>query len=193
MVTVRPPAFDWDARIRWAPGLTMFVRDVYGTGIGRLHATAFGLVTVVDQHGTPEMAQGELMRYLAEAVWYPTALLPSQGVRCDPIDDARARASLTDSDTNVSLEFRFDQEGLVTSIWAPARYRDGNGARCLPPGKRDWARVHGRQACGFRCKARSSGNCPEGPCRTGAAASRRSPMSWHDRGGWLGREGSRRA
>jgi hypothetical protein len=49
----------------------------------------------VDQRGTPEPAQVELMRYLAKAVWYPTALLPRQGVRWDLIDEATARASLT--------------------------------------------------------------------------------------------------
>jgi hypothetical protein len=133
MVTLRPPVFDWDARIRWAPGLTMFVRDAYGAGTGTLHAAAFGLISVVDQRGTPELARGELMRYLAEAVWYPTALLPSQGVRWEPIDEVSARASLTDSDTNVSLEFRFDQEGLVTSIWSPARSRDVNGVPTPTP------------------------------------------------------------
>jgi hypothetical protein len=133
MVTIRPPAFDWDARIRWAPGLTMFVRDAYGAGTGTLRAAAFGLITVVDQRGTPELAQGELMRYLAEAVWYPTALLPSQGVRWEPIDDARARASPTDGSTSVSLEFRFDQEGFVTSVWSPARPRDVNGVPTPTP------------------------------------------------------------
>ena len=28
-----------------------------------------------------ELQQGEFMRYFMEALWYPTALLPSQGVR----------------------------------------------------------------------------------------------------------------
>lgn len=71
MVTVQPPAFDWDARIAWAPGVKMFVRDAYAAGTGILHAAVFGVLTVADRRGTPEMAQGELMRYLAEAVWYP--------------------------------------------------------------------------------------------------------------------------
>jgi hypothetical protein len=59
------------------------------------HPARGRLITVVDQRGTPEPAQVELMRYLAKAVWYPTTLLPRQGVRWDLIDEATARASLT--------------------------------------------------------------------------------------------------
>jgi hypothetical protein len=64
------------------------------------------------------------VQLLAEAVWYPTALLPSQGVHWDPMDDSSARVSLTDGNTSVALEFRFKPEGFVTSVWSPARYRD---------------------------------------------------------------------
>ena len=40
------------------------------------------------------MAEGELMRFLAEAAWYPTALLPSQGVRWQGADERSAFATL---------------------------------------------------------------------------------------------------
>lgn len=59
------------------PGLPVRVHDAYITGEGMLHASLFGLVSVADQRGTPEMAQGELLRFFAEDTWYPTALLPS--------------------------------------------------------------------------------------------------------------------
>lgn len=120
--TTRPPGFDWDARIRMAPGLTAFVHDAYAAGEGMLHAEALGLVTLADVRGTPATAEGELVRYLAEAAWYPTALLPNQGVRWEAMDDSAARATLTDGTTTVSLEFRFDSEGLITSLKAASRY-----------------------------------------------------------------------
>jgi hypothetical protein len=63
------------------PGLPVRVHDAYVAGEGRLHATLLALITLADLRGTREMAEGELMRFLAEAPWYPTALLPSQGVR----------------------------------------------------------------------------------------------------------------
>lgn len=80
-VITQRPGFDWKARIAMLPGLTVRVHDAYIAGAGILNASLFGLVSLADQRGTPEMAQGELMRWAAEAAWYPTALLPSQGVQ----------------------------------------------------------------------------------------------------------------
>ncbi|MFZ0106317.1 MAG: DUF6544 family protein, partial [Thiobacillus sp.] len=80
-VVTRRPGFDWDARIRVMPGLTVKVHDAYVGGEGILHASLAGLFAVAELRGSGEIAEGELMRFLAEAAWYPTALLPSQGVR----------------------------------------------------------------------------------------------------------------
>jgi hypothetical protein len=116
--------FDWDARIRTAPGLTVFVHDTYLLGAGNLQASLLGLFTVANMHNTPELNQGELLRFLAETPWYPTSLLPSQGVRWEAIDDHSARGTLTDGATTVSLVFRFNAEGAIATIRAEARYRD---------------------------------------------------------------------
>ncbi len=121
-VTQRP-GFDWDARIALAPGLHVFVHDAYRAGEGILHGALLGLVTVADLKGTAEVAQGELMRFLAEAAWYPTALLPSQGVQWEAVDDQSAQATLTDGATTVRLIFRFNQEGLLIGMETPARSR----------------------------------------------------------------------
>lgn len=129
----RRAGFDWDGRIAMAPGLNVFVHDAYVAGEGLLHAELLGLVTLADIRATPEVARGELMRFLAEAVWYPTALLPSQGVRWEAIDDLSARATLTDGATTVSLDFRFDAEGLVSGVRAAARHRTVNGALVATP------------------------------------------------------------
>ena len=122
IATARPAGFVWDARIRMAPGVTAFVHDAYLAGEGILHAEALGLVTVADLRGTSAAAQGELLRYFAETAWYPTRLLPSQGVRWEAMDDSTARGTLTDGGTTVSLEFLFNSEGLITSVNAASRY-----------------------------------------------------------------------
>lgn len=127
------PGFDWDGCIAMAPGLDVFVHDAYVAGEGILHAELLGLVTLADIRGTPEAAQGELMRFLAEAAWYPTALLPSQGVRWEAIDNMSARATLTDGATTASLDFHFDAEGLINGVRAVARYRTVNGVLLATP------------------------------------------------------------
>ena len=92
-------------------------------GEGTLHPSLLGFVTLADVRGTPEVAEGELIRFFAEAAWYPTALLPSQGVRWEAIKDTSAHGTLTHCATTVSLVFRFNTEGLISTVRAEARYR----------------------------------------------------------------------
>ena len=129
--TTSPPGFDWAACVQMAPGLAAYVNDTYVAGRGSLRASVLGLITVAHAEGTPEMAQGELLRYLAEAAWFPTALLPSPHLHWEPIDDSRARVSLRDGRNEASLEVRFGPDGLIESVFAPLRPRDPGGA--LPP------------------------------------------------------------
>ena len=116
--------FVWDGRIKMMPGLIGHVHDAYLAGEGILHASLFGLISLANLRGTPEMARGELMRYFAEAVWYPTALLPSQGLYWEAVNDSSAKATLTDGETKVTLLFRFNEDGLITSVRAEARGRN---------------------------------------------------------------------
>jgi hypothetical protein len=129
--TSSPPGFDWAARVQIVPGVPALVHDTYVEGRGRLHAAVWGLLTVARAEGTTEMAQGELLRYLAEAVWFPTALLPSPRVRWEAIDGSRARVVLRDGPTEAALKVRFGADGLVESVCAPLRPRDTSGG--LPP------------------------------------------------------------
>jgi hypothetical protein len=136
VVTTQRPGFDWDARIQMAPGMSAFVHDAYLLGEGSLHASLLGLFTVADVRGTPEAAQGELLRFFAEMPWYPTALLPSQGVCWEAINDTSALATLTDGATTVSAVFQFNAEGTIDTFRTEARYRDKLTA--MPWGGRFW-------------------------------------------------------
>jgi hypothetical protein len=131
IAVIRRPGFVWNARIAMIPGLTVRVHDAYVAGEGLLHAALLGLVSVADLRGTGEIAKGELLRFLAEAVWYPTALLPSQGVVWEAVDNQSARATLIDGTNRVALLFRFNEQGLVDSIHADARGR-ASGGRIVP-------------------------------------------------------------
>jgi hypothetical protein len=117
------PGFLWDARIRMMPFVNAFVHDAYLAGEGILDARLFGLIPLAREKPTPELAQGELLRFLAETPWYPTALIPGCGVTWSEVDDSTAQASLQDRSTQVSLKFHFGSDGLVDTIQADARPR----------------------------------------------------------------------
>ena len=126
-VVTRRPGFDWDGRLAMIPGLSVRVHDAYVMGEGMLHAALLGLVSMVNVRGTGAVAQGELMRFFAEAVWYPTALLPSQGVHWDAVDQHSARATLKDGDLTLTMLFRFNENGLIDTVRAEARGRTVGG------------------------------------------------------------------
>jgi hypothetical protein len=138
-VIVRRPGFLWDARIAMAPGLAVRVHDSYSEGEGLLRAAVSGLFSLANMQGGGELARGELMRFFAEAAWYPTALLPSQGVRWSAVDDHSAHATLTDGALSVTLLFRFDEAGHMASMLSQARGRIVGKEVSLAPWEGTWA------------------------------------------------------
>jgi hypothetical protein len=121
---VVPPAagFLWNARVQVAPLLHVRVRDALIDGIGAGHVSLMSAFPVSAATGGLEMNSGSLHRYLAEAVWYPSALLPSSQLQWTPINANKALATLTKDRVSVSLEFRFGDSGEVTGIYTPARW-----------------------------------------------------------------------
>lgn len=130
--TTSPPGFVWDARIGMMPLVSASVRDAYVGSRGLMQASIFGLYTLADQADKPELNAGALQRYLGEAVWFPTALLPSSTVTWSALDDCSARVSLRDGATSVSLLFEFNQRGLPIRITG-SRYKENGGAYTLQP------------------------------------------------------------
>jgi len=91
-----------------------------GTGAAKL---ALGsALTVASTAGAPELDPGALHRFLAEAPWYPAALLPSAALSWAPIDASRALATLSVGTTTVSLEFWFGADDDIVGIYTPGRW-----------------------------------------------------------------------
>lgn len=120
-VITRRPGFLWDAQVWILPGLLVRVVDSYIAGVGLLHAAILGVFTVAKASGEGEIARGEFMRYVAEAAWYPTALLPSAGVRWQAIDDRSASATVAEGSLTLTLLFQFNDAGLIEAVRAAAR------------------------------------------------------------------------
>jgi hypothetical protein len=175
-VATHRPGFLWDARISMVPGLVARVVDSYIAGVGLLHAAILGLVTVAKVSGGGEIARGEFMRFFAEAAWYPTALLPSQGVRWEAVDDHSANATIVDGPLTLTLLFRFNHAGLIDSVRSEARgamvgnkivimpwecglsrYEVRDGMTVPTAGEASWVRPEGSKPCSRSAAVRHSG------------------------------------
>lgn len=115
------PGFVWNARMALIPGIAIFVHDAYVAGVGTLQPAVLGLFSLTHQHGSGDIARSELMRYMMEAVWYPTALLPSQGTKWVAVDAVSADATLVDGDISMTMRFTFDAAGLIETVRAAVR------------------------------------------------------------------------
>jgi hypothetical protein len=162
-VITKCPGFVWDARVRMAPVMTVYVHDAYVAGEGILTAKLFGLVSLVNLRGTPEVAQGELMRFFAEAAWYPTAVLPSQGVQWESVDDTSAKATLRDGETTLTMLFRFNENDLIESVRAEARGRTVAGAVIPTPWEGRWSNYEHRDGMRIPLEGEVAWILPEGP------------------------------
>jgi len=162
-VSTRPGGFVWNAAIRVAPGLAVRVRDGFVDGRGLMSARLLNLVRLVHVEGTPEIAAGALHRYLAEAAWFPTALLPGQGVVWTPLGDASARATLTVAETTVWLDFHFGPDGLVERVFTPARARDVDGRAVPTPWQGRWSDYEERGGMRVPLAGEVEWLLPEGP------------------------------
>jgi hypothetical protein len=116
------PAFLWHAKMRPSPVFWVEARDTYDRGRGKMLIRLFSVFPVADASG-PEMDVSNLLRYLGEMPWYPTAFLNEDLVRWEPVDDFRARATITGGTVSASAVFSFDAEGRITEITSGERYR----------------------------------------------------------------------
>ena len=126
-VVSQRPGFVWNGRVAMLPGVPVRVHDAYVAGEGILHASLLGLISVADLRDEDDLAEGELMRYFTEATWYPTALLPSQGVTWEAVDDRSAYGTLTDGTTSITMLFTFNDRGLIDTVQTEARGRTVDG------------------------------------------------------------------
>lgn len=133
LVVPGAPGFVWNARVNLPLGLHVRVLDGCQSGVGAGRVSLLSLLRIGADAGSPELNASALQRYLAEAAWYPTALLPSFGIAWTPIDEHSATATLTSHGTSASLQFRFNAADEIASIYTKGRFRSVNGGYQLTP------------------------------------------------------------
>ncbi len=125
--TVSPPGYVWDAEVELRSHVPVRVVDAYLDGKGLLRANVLGALPVASAGPDPRTNEAELQRYLSEAPWFPTALLPAGGAAWEGIDDRTARASIEDGDVTASATFHVDEEGYVRRLTADRYRQDTDG------------------------------------------------------------------
>lgn len=99
-------------------------------GKGHMLWKLFSALTLVN-FGGREIDQSALVRYLSEAVWFPTALLPSRTLRWEALDSDSARATLVHGGLCVSAVFHFNARGQIVRLTTTDRPRSVAASRVL--------------------------------------------------------------
>lgn len=146
-------------RINLFPGAVAFVLDPYVGGRGILEPTLLGLVSQGRDRSSDALDRAEMMRYLAEAAWYPTALLPSQGVTWFAIDESSANATIHDGHHAVTMLFRFDEFGMIESVSSDKRAATEGSRMVMRPWRGCWSNYRKREGMRIPLSGEASWVC----------------------------------
>lgn len=120
------PAFIWRARAMILPFLPVMIRDKYRQQDSEMLIQAFGALTI-DRVRHPKLVHGALLRYVAELMWMPSALIPDERLRWEAVSDNSARAVFCDDGVSAAVMFYFNDDGDIDHIEAE-RYMNVNDA-----------------------------------------------------------------
>jgi hypothetical protein len=108
--SARKPQFIWKGTT------TMFTaRDLFIDDNGGLIVTLLNVFNVVNAKGS-NYDEGELQRWLAESVWFPTNFLPSEYVKWSAIDTNSAKLSFHYNAVAFDFIVLFNAIGEITEI-----------------------------------------------------------------------------
>lgn len=115
----------------WKGTASMFTaRDFFIAGRGGLIATLLNVYNVADAKGS-NYDEGELQRWLAESVWFPTNLLPSEYAGWSAIDANSAKLSFHYKTVAFDFIVRFNAIGEIIEM---------EGERFMTAGRKErWA------------------------------------------------------
>ena len=100
----------------WKGTTSMFVaRDMYISDKGQLIVSLFSLYKIVDAHGE-KYDEGELQRWIAESVWFPTNLLPSDRLNWTTVDNHSARLNFNYKGISTSFVVRFNEADEIKEM-----------------------------------------------------------------------------
>lgn len=123
---VDKPGFLWKVDVNANPFMFMAGRDKYENGSGHMMIKVMSLVPVVDVKGK-EIDQGTMLRFLAEATWFPTFALSSY-IKWEQLNSLSARATMNYRGVEASGIYKFNSEGDLTGFEAMRYYYRNEGS-----------------------------------------------------------------
>ncbi|GAB4180499.1 MAG: hypothetical protein Kow00108_16890 [Calditrichia bacterium] len=111
--------FYWKGKVMIVTATDRFIE-----GKGDLMVKLLGLFKVAYAEG-PEVDQGEILRFLAEGVWFPSVFVKDY-IMWEEIDDHTAKATITHNNLRATATFFFNEKNQVEKITAK-RYMERDG------------------------------------------------------------------
>jgi hypothetical protein len=100
----------------WKGSTSVFTaNDQYISNTDRLTVSLFSVFKIAGGQGK-KYDQGELLRWLAESVWFPTNLLPNESLKWKPIDALTAQLNFNYNGMPLSYVVSFNSIGLITQL-----------------------------------------------------------------------------
>ena len=110
--TSTPPGFVWFAKLKLSYFFWITIRDSYLQDRGNMLAKLYSVLTIA-KGDSEEIDQGALSRWLSEAVFFPTALLPNENLAWEPINDLSARLLFSYRGINIRAQIFFGRSGEI--------------------------------------------------------------------------------
>ncbi|MDE2483073.1 MAG: hypothetical protein KGN02_12905 [bacterium] len=115
-VSTEPPGFVWDANVCVGRIPLFSVHDRYIDGRASVRGSVLGALPLAAPSASPLLDAAGLMRFAAEAAWYPTVLEPGPYVRWEDRGEDEARLEMHHGNVEASLDVRFDGDGMLAEV-----------------------------------------------------------------------------
>jgi hypothetical protein len=119
--TVDNPNFIWNSKMQTSPLFWVTAIDSYIEGKGNMLIKLNSSITIADSWGI-ELDKSGLFRYISEAVFFPTRLLPSKNLLWNILDSNLAEIKFSDGDISVIMKLYFEKN-IIYKIETFDKYR----------------------------------------------------------------------
>ncbi|MCF8242553.1 MAG: hypothetical protein K9J16_14340 [Melioribacteraceae bacterium] len=116
------PGFVWIGDLKINSFFFMKAVDSYLNGKGGMIIKLNSCITITDVR-SDQVNQSALVRFISEAVLFPTALLPSEKLTWSAVDSSTANLRFSNDGITVNAVCSFDSEGKIQKIETMDKFR----------------------------------------------------------------------